>query len=357
MKMLGEYSSLIEVLTATYFTMCIDDVLRSIWTPRYAQKVALLLDQIDIPIAKNMRTDIERHVETFTSAIKKHMKVKSIFMLVFCLILLFLVGLESHLNWLKNGVNEVELVFRMSILFLLFICLGKYTFKKFSTLIYDFLIMGIIIICLYVHNFSITDNNFITENRVLCFMIMVLLIPILWQIFQCWVYSSLYYGYLKAKTKEEQILLTRAKQAYRIRQVAAAPVEYYGSVAADLERVILSTHEDSALVAINSCFVDRMEMICDLPWSVKLLWSDIKFHFKCFRFPNTQKEETIVVENHIFRKDPLPKFDEHTSVKVVGEEKKVVRENKNIILLTTACVVIMGCTIGVVGRILKKKNK
>lgn len=355
--MLSDYSSLIEVITATYFTMCIDDVLQSIWTPEYHKKVTLLLDQINIPIAKNMRKDIEKHVNTFTADIKKHMKVKSVFMLIYCIFLLFLVGLESHFSLLKINNNETELIFRTSFLFLIFVCLGKYAFRKFSTLFWDFLIIGVSVLCLYAHDFCITGGELLTENKVLCFMLVVLLVPIAWQVFLCWVYSSLYYGYLKDKIKKEQILFDRAKQAYRIRQVAAAPVEYHDSVANDIERAVLSICLDSEVTAINKCFLNRMEGICSLPWSVQLLWSDIKYHFKRWRYPNEGYEEHDNNNKQIFKTAFLPKLDEHMSIGSVDNDTKYKNPNFGSIVKIAFGVMLSGIAIGFTRKLIKKMSE
>lgn len=185
-------------------------------------------------------------------------------------------------------------------------------------------------------------------------MLFVLLVPIAWQVFLCWVYSSLYYGYLRSKIKEEQILFERAMQDYRIYQVAVAPIEYYDSVANDIEQSVISARLDSEVTAINERFVNRMEDICGLPWSVQLLWTDFRYHFKRWRYPNVGYEEPDNNNKQIFKTASLPGLDEHMSIGSVDNDSKDNSINSGLIAKVAVGVMLASIAIGFSRKRMKK---
>lgn len=321
--MLSDYTSILEVISAIYFSMCIDNVLGNIWTPKYKDKVEALVGNIDTPVTDNMKKEIRTHVESFSYGVSKHMRVKSIFMLIVCVFLLLVAGLENHLEWLKVTSNTVELILRLSILVLLVFLIGKISFKKYSAVFVDFFAIICALWILYVHDFSLMSFPFVTENSVIVFLIFVLFLPILWQVFQCWAYYSLYYGYLNEKTFIEKDLLQRALQAYRIKEAAAAPNDYIVSVAEDLELSFSvdgnSEHQDSTTTSVYNKFIERMELACQYPTPMKLVQSDIVHHWnKRFHPERLIMESSAETKKTIFNdKKGLPTIDEHRSVESV----------------------------------------
>lgn len=313
--MLSEYSSLLEVITAAYFSMCIDDVLKAIWTPQYNDKVKTLISRIKTPVTDTMKKGWEEHAQYFTDDIKKHMRVKSVFMLIVCVFLLMLSGLESNLMWLSSIENYSELLIRFSILCFILIIGGELFFNKYSTLFFDCVGIIVVLSLLFCFDFTISSADFITQNRAVFILLAMLFTPICWQVFLCWAYSSLYYGYLNELTVREERLYQMALQSFRIKEAAAAPEEYKMSVAQDIEAVKEGELDASTAHVLNT-FVDRMEIICKRPSVYRLIWADIIYHWNRIFHPERVIELPKEDHNHIFRiaKQEATTIDEHKSV-------------------------------------------
>lgn len=320
--MLSNYSSLLEVITAIYFSMCIDDVLNAIWTPQYNEKVKTLISRIKTPVTESMKKGWEQHAQYFTDEIKKHMRVKSVFMLIICVFLLALSGLEDNLQWLKVSDNITELILRITILCFILIIGGKLFFKKFSTLFFDYIGLTTILLLLYCFDFSLSSIEYITTNRVVFLLLAMLFTPICWQIFLCWAYSSLYYGYLNERTVCEENLYQMALQSFRIKEAAAAPEEYRMSVAQDIE-AINDREVDSTTAHVLNTFVDRMETICKRPRVYRLLWSDMHYHWNRIFHPELIVELPKEDHERIFSEAKIvtTTIDEHKSVIEFNEKK------------------------------------
>lgn len=321
--MLNDYSSLLEVITAAYFSMCIEQILKAVWTPKYHDKVQKLVDATNIPMAKKMSISLDDHITIISADINRHMKIKSVFMLIVCLALLATCGLENHLHWLIVEGNEQEIVARFSFLLLFVILLGNYLFRRLS---YIFgVIIGVTILLFL--SYSFLDSNLLTEyfklteNRVVFSLLGILFLPILWQIFLCWVYSSLYYGYLFENTTKEKAKYELALLSVRIRQVAAAPDEYKECVARELENPQPISESgkpeeiDSSCALVHNRFVERMEDICRFRNVIVLILSCIRHHWIALIHPERvvkQKERTK--DDKIFENAYVPQFNEYKSV-------------------------------------------
>lgn len=303
--------------------MCIDDVLNAIWTPQYNEKVKTLISRIKTPVTESMKKGWEQHAQFFTDEIKKHMRVKSVFMLIVCVFLLALSGLEDNLQWLKVPDNIAELILRITILCFILIIGGKLFFKKFSTLFFDIIGIVAIVLLLFCFDFSLCSAEYITTNRVVFILLTMLFTPICWQIFLCWAYSSLYYGYLNERTVCEEKLYQMALQSLRIKEAAAAPEEYRMSVAQDIE-AIKDGDGDSTTAHVLNTFVDRMETICKRPSVYRLLWSEMRYHWNRIFHPELVVELPKEYHDHIFgeAKTVTAIIDEHKSVTEFNGEKK-----------------------------------
>ena len=322
--MLSDYSSLIEVITAVYFSMCIDDVLKGIWTPKYHEKVNAVIENSNVAIGEQMKRDFNSYTQKTADVIKRHMKIKSSFMLYVCILSLFLLGMEGHIDSFRQTGNEVELLLRSTLLLTIVLFLGRLFFKKYSRMAISCVLFPALVGMSYVFDFSISDVWGISENFVVSCFIVILLIPILWQIFLCWTHSSLYYGYLREKTDKERHLYDLAMLGFRTGQVAIVPGAYMESVVREMDRLKDLPQEDAnkqdtPLLLINRTFIERMENVCRHPNAIRLFFSDIRYHFNRLRHLNNSDSEhkvatTDAVFEHMLPSDRIPYFNEHKSI-------------------------------------------
>lgn len=267
------FASLIEVITAMYVSMMIDNFLAGIWTPKYKTSLSQMIVDMKIPgvniIAKNVGDNIDSH----STIIKNHMRRKASFFIIFCLTLLLLAGLEPHSSVLpKYGYR---LVFCLSCVAFLFMILGKWTFSRISRVLSSvFIYIIVLLICYFSPILRLfPDMHIATEKVSICFLLVVLLTPILWQLFIIWIYSNLYKGFMKNKIAKEAYLYGRAFIAYRLRNMTALPEEYQ-LVARDFISKP-DENQDASLESLTKIITRRLELICNPPRPLIIVMSSI----------------------------------------------------------------------------------
>ena len=271
---LVNYSSLIEVMTAMYVSMFIDNILADIWTPSYKESIKGMIDDMKIVGVSVISEKVGTIIDAHSSVIKNHMKRKASFFIVYCLSLLLIAGLEPHSGVLPE--YGCRLVFSLSCLALLFMVLGRWTFASVSTVFSCAMVYVLLfIICYFTPILRVIPvMNIASEKTTTCLMLSVLLIPILWQLFIIWVYSSLYQGYMEHKIMRESYLYGRAFLAYRLRNMTALP-EQYQLVARDFLNPPVE-NQDSSLESLTHIVTGRLERICYPPRPLRILISRLK---------------------------------------------------------------------------------
>lgn len=278
---LQEYGSLLEVFTAVYVSMFIDDILKNIWTPNYKQKISQLIKDMNIPAVGYFEKKVEDNIDNNAKDIREHMKRKSVFLLLFCMSMLLLAGLESKSSILPEyGYIMVTI---LSLVVLLFIIFGRWTFIKYPRVIICSVVYCCLFIALYFFGLaeaitSLPWLSFVGYEFALCCLLTVLSIPILWQLFLIWVYSSLYKGYMQEKITKEAYVYGKAYIAYKIKDMAALPKDY--EMAAKDFVSVRQTEGDTSLNSLNTILVERLECLCELPNVLKVFCSWLKYNIK-----------------------------------------------------------------------------
>lgn len=276
---LQNFSSLLEIFTAIYVSMFLDEILINIWTPNYKEEISALIKKMNIPAINYFVAKVEKNIDLNAKEIRGHMKRKAMFLFVFCMSLLFLAGVEVHSNVLpKYGYMLVTL---LSAVGLILILLGRWMFYRYTMVVVSIVIYCFMLCLLYftplgrlmyetIPVLQSTDDEFATIS----FMIVVS-IPILWQLFLIWVYSKLYKGFMQAKISKEAYIYGKAYIAYKIKDMAALPKEYE-MVARDFVTTP-SSEEDTSLHSLNIILVKRLGALCEPPHVLMVVWSWIKY--------------------------------------------------------------------------------
>ena len=95
MILLSHFSSLLEVVTAIYISMCMDDVLRGVCSPKYYEDLAKALKDYYIEGHDEL---VNRIVETNrekADSISMYMKNRAAFLAVITMLFILLLGYES----------------------------------------------------------------------------------------------------------------------------------------------------------------------------------------------------------------------------------------------------------------------
>lgn len=278
---LQNFSSLLEVFTAIYVSMFLDDILKNIWTPDYKKKISQLIEGMKIPAISFFVKKVEDNIDVNAKDISSHMKRKATFLIVCCLSLLLLAGMEAKSDVLPQyGYMIVTL---LSVIALILVFLGRWTFAKFSRVVLCIGFYVIVFILLYYTGvpeyFSgLAWLKSVDYTVAIVAVLTVVTLPVLWQLFLIWVYSSLYKGYMQEKISKEAYVYGKAYLAYKIKDMAALPKEYE-MVAKDFVKE-QPKDGDTSLNSLNSILVRRLERLCELPYILKVFFSWIKFNLR-----------------------------------------------------------------------------
>ena len=69
---LQNFSSLLEVFTAIYVSMFLDQILINIWTPDYKQKISQLIKDMKIPAINYFVAKVEKNIDKNANVIGGH---------------------------------------------------------------------------------------------------------------------------------------------------------------------------------------------------------------------------------------------------------------------------------------------
>lgn len=278
---LQNFSSLLEVFTAIYVSMFIDEILSNFWTPDYQEKISGLIKGMKIPAVNFFVTKVKKSIGENAKEIGGHMKRKAAFFFVYCLSFLLLAGLESHSPIMeKYGYVVVTM---LSMIGGVFILVGRWMFCRLRIVAFSIGIYIAAFLFLYFSPFVefVCCKSWFPQiddkTATICFLT-VMTIPILWQIVLIWLYSRCYSGFMQARVSKEAYLYGKAYLAYKLKDMAALPTKY--EVVA---RDFVSTPNvkgDTSLRPLNDILLRRLEPICNAPEPMSLIWSYIKYNFR-----------------------------------------------------------------------------
>lgn len=277
---LQNFSSLLEVFTAIYVSMFIDEILVNIWTPDYKDKIGGLIEKMKLPAINYFVKKVKDGIDENAKKIRGHMKRKAAFLFVLCLSLLLLAGLESGSKTLPG--REYLIVVILSAVGGLFIVLGRWMFSSLRMVVISVLIYTGVFVVLYFSNFvgrwtEVPFFQFVDVRIATVSFLTVVVIPIVWQLFLIWIYARPYKGFMREKVSKEAYVYGKAYIAYKIKDMAALPQEYE-AVARDF--VTTPAEEDISFSSLNTILVRRLHVLCVPPAPLKVFWSWVKFNLR-----------------------------------------------------------------------------
>ena len=303
---LQDFTSLLEVFTAIYVSMFLDEILKNFWTPDYKEEISRLIKGMNIPAINFFVTKVEKNIEANAKEIGGHMKRKAAFFFAFCMSLLLLAGLEVHSPILKDyGYVIVAL---LSAFAGLFIFVGRWMFSRLRMVAFS-IGMYVFIFCLFYFSpvvEHITKWAWVSgiDDKIATILLLdVLSVPILWQVMLIWLYSRCYKGYMEERVSREAYIYGKAYIAYKIKDMAALPREYE-VVARDFVKAP-SREQDTSLSSLNDILVKRLEVLCAPPEPIVILWSWIRFNWR-----GRHNREAEYIEKNGFDYDTMQVSDQ-----------------------------------------------
>lgn len=307
---LQNFSSLLEVFTAIYVSMFLDEILKNFWTPDYKEEISKLIKGMNIPAINFFVVKVEKNIEANAKEIGGHMKRKAAFFFTFCMSFLLLAGLEVHSPILKDYGYIIVAFLSLFAGSLIFV--GRWMFCRISMVAVSIslyvILYGVLYFTALVKYISQWSwVNYIDDKIAIVLFLGVLSIPILWQAVLIWLYSRCYKGYMEERVSREAYIYGKAYIAYKIKDMAALPREYE-VVARDFVKVP-SSEQDTSLSSLNEILVMRLELLCAPPEPIIILWSWIKFNWR-----GRHNREAEYIEENGFDYDTMQVSDQPTQV-------------------------------------------
>lgn len=326
---LQNFSSLLEVFTAIYVSMFIDEILSNFWTPDYQDKISKLIEGMKIPAINYFVVKVKTNIGKNAEEIGGYMKRKAAFFFAYCLSFLLLTGLEAHSPMMKS--HGYVLVTMLSLIGGLFIITGRWMFYRLRMVALSICIYVLAFLLLYFSPFvefissKVWFPQIDDKTATVCFLA-VMTMPILWQMVLIWLYSRCYSGFMQARVSKEAYIYGKAYLAYKLKDMAALPTEYE-VVARDFASEQVATG-DTSLRPLNDILVRRLEPICNAPEPMSLIWSYIKYNFRGRHNPEAEyierygfDYETEVAEEQptedVLSDEPQPAEDKKTGWRFV----------------------------------------
>ena len=182
--------------------------------------------------------------------------------------------------------------------------------------------------------FPLIDDKIAT----VCFLI-VLAVPILWQIVLIWLYSRCYSGFMQAKISKEAYLYGKAYLAYKLKNMAALPAEYE-VVARDFVSAPI-VKGDISLRPLNEILVRRLEPICNAPEPMSLIWSYITYNLRGRHNPEAEYIAKYGFDYKLENSEEHPMKDEQSD-----KPQAIIEKQSGWKIIPYYVVGIVGCVVG-----------
>jgi len=206
--MLNQFTSYLEILAAIYTSMCIDKILKNLWSPQYYIDLNEALLEYQIEGRESLTKRIIETNKNKAESIQQYMQRRAAYLLVLCIWLILLCGYEGCFfdNKDSNSLNTVHNLMLLSVgfSFLLMFLGNKYFFssnqRTTGAIIIIIFTISLILLLNYIKIIYIPN---IPTNIIINIILYTMAIPILWQVFVCWMFTSAYKGYIKSKFSDE----------------------------------------------------------------------------------------------------------------------------------------------------------
>ena len=228
--MIADYSSYLELLAAVYVSMLLDvEALSKLWYPdNYYEKIETALNEefskefgVD-----NLKEKILSASKHNASTRNTRMRCRALFMLSLTAIMLALLGYESsfddnmilHEHW----YNAVLISCFLGVALCFF---GGGFFDNWNTTALGILLVVLCLIVLMLVSIEFPDYSGLA-NYYPVTIVVLLTLPVLWEIFSRWLFSSVYSGYLRSYVVKVKNDYSKAIQALRANDKRHVPTMY-----------------------------------------------------------------------------------------------------------------------------------
>ena len=205
--MLDNFNTYLEILAVIYTSMCMDDILKNVWSPDYYNDLQSALNEYKIEGHEALISRIVNTNKEKAKSIKRYMQKRAALFLLVIILLILLSGYESFFHADSNMSTYVDVI-HCAMIFLVittFVSLfgNKYLYssnQSTAVSIFFILLATIFLVYFNMQNWGMEFSGILFVS----FILVLLTIPIIWQLFVCWMFSSAYKGYITNKLSLEK---------------------------------------------------------------------------------------------------------------------------------------------------------
>ena len=203
--MISNFSSFVEFFAAIYVTMAVNnDFCSNFWTPKYYEEMKSLLNVYNFNGSSSIHDKLLAQIKEKYNIVQNNAHHRGFILLVLCVFYLIFMGFENE----KNSLDVAHYVPIMYCTFFVGIILplSNFVFKYWRCVI----LFVILCVAMYI-TLKVLNSDTISQYPISLFlyeykrhiMIGIIILPIVYQIYVYWLYSSIYKGYLKEKVAVE----------------------------------------------------------------------------------------------------------------------------------------------------------
>lgn len=261
-------------LAAIYVTMCLDNqICRNFWTPDYFESMKTILEGYDFEGSSNLFNKLQEEINNIYGRVSNLSQKKGGFMLGFCVWLLILIGWEDEIK--EELWGYIPFLLSCFYVFVIVFFPKSFLYKwKFVVLTLLGLFATFVISYIYANQIYLWPSpltSILLDLKYFVFII-VLLLPILHQLWVNWIYSSVYKGYLKEPVKLEYDKYKRSKEGIERRKKDMIDSEY---LEAWNDQYFNNEGSDQSITIFNRVLYNRLLKIAS-PNIWILCWSWLK---------------------------------------------------------------------------------
>lgn len=249
------------------------DIFQNFWSPNYLKEFKKTFNEINFEGSSRLCSQIADNFNKKHEIIEDQSRKRGLFMLLFCIVALIVIGFETDLDSKKLAVA----FYVSASLILLVLLTSKWLICKWKGVVISVVLITIISILGYTYAdllFPYAENlRKIYEVRRFI-LVVILLSPIIFQLIKNWLYSSVFSGYLKSQIKSEYKIYQDALKGAEEKNKSGVNPSYYAAYCDSL----FNGEEDGNITAMTNVFSSRITSFCS-PGTFRLLIEWIKYRF------------------------------------------------------------------------------
>lgn len=296
--MISNFSSFVEFFAAVYVTMAVNnDFCSNFWTPKYYQEMELLLKTYDFSGSSSIHDKLMADIKAKYEMVQKYAHFRGFVLLTLCICYLIFMGYETEEN--SKAVNHyVPLLYSTVLVGITILFSGKILVKWKHAVLTVFIYFSVYLI-LKVGNWSaIADfplSTFLFEVKSFL-LVLIVILPIIYQIFIYWLHSSIYKGYLKYHVALEYNRFKKSMEGIKTRDKSKVDKIYMDA----WTDAVFASNEDPTLTSFYKVLNKQLANIAS-PSYRDLLYSWLSFHWNKIQCENNKNGDIQTVANVVIQ--------------------------------------------------------